>query len=281
MAKETLNGFDTETLADKVVEMLSVLPGQVVWTREDDLQHDFYNDMAVQYASSSLDNIRLPNIQRSASQSIIPTGAWRSVSNFPEAYANGCFIDEMAVALKRDPLDLHLELYTGRGAEVIKLAAEKAGWGTPLPDGWGRGLAYHATFRVTHVAYVVEVSVDPEGSISVHCVVAAVDCGQVVNPDNVKAQIEGGIVFGLTATLKAEITIENGRVQQSNFHDYPLLRIDEMPVVEVYIVDSEERPTGMGEMGVPPIAPAVANAVYAATGKRMRHIPIRAEDLRS
>jgi len=108
-----------------------------------------------------------------------------------------------------------------------------------------------------------------------------VDCGQVVNPDNVAAQIEGGIVFGLTAALKAEATLKDGRIQQSNFHDYPILKMNEMPLVEVYIVESDQRPSGMGEMGVPPIAPAVANAVFAATGKRIRHIPIRAEDLRA
>jgi isoquinoline 1-oxidoreductase beta subunit len=140
-------------------------------------------------------------------------------------------------------------------------------------------LAYFATWGATHVAYVAEVSVDPSGIIRLKRVVAAVDCGQPVNPDNIRAQIEGGIAFGLTATLKAEITIKDGRTQQSNFHDYPLLRIDEMPRVEVYIVESDRAPSGMGEMGVPPIAPAVANAIYAATGKRIRHIPIRPEDL--
>jgi isoquinoline 1-oxidoreductase beta subunit len=191
------------------------------------------------------------------------------------------FIDEMAYEQKRDPLDLRLELYSDRAAQVIKLAAEKAEWGKPLPEGWGRGIAYHATFGVTHVAYVAEVSVDEDRKVHVHRVVAAVDCGQVINPDNVAAQVEGGIAFGLTATLKAEATLKDGRIQQSNFHDYPILQINEMPLVEVHIVESDERPTGMGEMGVPPIAPAIANAVFAATGKRIRHIPIRPEDLRA
>jgi isoquinoline 1-oxidoreductase beta subunit len=129
------------------------------------------------------------------------------------------------------------------------------------------------------VAHVVEVSVAPNGAIRVERVICAVDCGMVINPDTVVAQMEGGIAFGLTAALKAHITIENGRVAQSNFHDYPLLRIDEMPQVEVHIVPSTERPTGIGEMGVPPIAPAVANAIFAATGKRVRHLRIRAQDL--
>jgi isoquinoline 1-oxidoreductase beta subunit len=206
--------------------------------------------------------------------------ALRSVENFPHAYATQSFIDEMAFDLKRDPLDVRLELYSGRAAEVIKLAAEKAEWGKPLPEGWGRGLAYHATFGVTHVAYVVEASVDADGRVRVHRVVAAVDCGQAVNPDNVAAQIEGGIAFGLTAALKAEATVKEGRIQQSNFHDYPILQMDEMPLVEVHIVESDQAPMGMGEMGVPPIAPAIANAVFAATGKRIRHIPISPDDLK-
>jgi isoquinoline 1-oxidoreductase beta subunit len=129
------------------------------------------------------------------------------------------------------------------------------------------------------VAQVAEVSVSSDGTVRVHRVVCAVDCGTVVNPDTVKAQMAGGIAFGLTAALKADITIEAGRTQQSNFHDYPLLRMDEMPVVEVHIVSSDESPRGIGEMGVPPIAPAVANAIFAATGKRLRRLPILAEDL--
>jgi isoquinoline 1-oxidoreductase beta subunit len=140
-------------------------------------------------------------------------------------------------------------------------------------------MAYYATFGVTHVADVVEISVGADGRVRVHKVVCAVDCGKLINPDNVAAQMEGGIVFGLTAALKAEATLKDGRIQQSNFHDYPILRMDEMPVIEVYIVQSDDVPSGIGEMGVPPIAPAVANAVFAATGKRIRHIPIKLQDL--
>jgi isoquinoline 1-oxidoreductase beta subunit len=236
--------------------------------------------MSVMSIRYPLDGTNIPS-PRSAGGFIVPTGAWRSVENFPQAYATQSFIDELASELKRDPLDLRLELYSDRAAEVIKLAAEKADWGKPLPQGWGRGLAYHATFGVTHVAYVAEVSVDEGGKVHVHRVVAAVDCGQVVNPDNVAAQIEGGIAFGLTATLKAEATLKDGRIQQSNFHDYPILQMNEMPLVEVYLVNSNNSPSGMGEMGVPPIAPAVANAVFAATGKRIRHIPIKPDDLKA
>jgi isoquinoline 1-oxidoreductase subunit beta len=278
-------GFGRRLQTDYAVEaaLLSQAIGasiQVVWTREDDLQHDFYQDMLVQYASILRDKLNVPRVQAAGSRSAVPLGAWRSVDQFPLAYATQCFIDEMAYELKRDPLDLRLELYSDRAAQVIRLAAEKAEWGKPLPQGWGRGLAYHATFGVTHVAYVAEVSVDEGGNVRVQRVVAAVDCGQVINPDNVAAQIEGGIAFGLTAALKAEATLKDGRIQQSNFHDYPILQINEMPLVEVHIVESDQRPSGMGEMGVPPIAPAVANAVFAATGKRVRHIPIKPEDLR-
>jgi len=257
-------------------------PVQVVWTRDDDLQHDFYHPMAVQYAFALLDKPAIPTIQVTGGISV-PTGAWRSVDQFTKAYSQQSFIDEMAVALGRDPLDLRLELYGNnpRALGAIKLAAEKSDWGKPLPAGQGRGMAYFATFGVTHVAHVAEVTVDADGKVRVNRVVCGVDCGRVVNPDTVAAQMQGGIVFGLTAALKAEATIKNGRVEQSNFHDYPLLRMDEMPVVEVYIVPSEDRPTGIGEMGVPPIAPAIANAVYAATGKRIRHIPIKPEDLRA
>ena len=152
-------------------------------------------------------------------------------------------------------------------------------------DGSGSDPGFHEelTFSGTDGGHleVAEVSVDQDGTVHVHRVVCAVDCGTVINPDMVVAQLEGGIAFGLTAALKAAITVENGRAQQSNFHDYPLLQMDEMPLVEVYIVPSDERPTGIGEMGVPPIAPAVANAVFAATGKRVRLIPIRPEDLRA
>ena len=184
----------------------------------------------------------------------------------------------MAHAVGRDPLDVRREIYSGRALDVIELAAEKANWGAALPDGWGRGMGYHATFGVTHVAIVLEVEVNAE-NVRVHHAVVAVDCGQVINPDNVAAQMEGGLVFGLTAALKAQITLENGRVQQSNFHDCPVLTFDEMPIVDVYTIEGTSTANGIGEMGVPPVAPAVANAIFAATGKRIRHIPIGVEEL--
>jgi isoquinoline 1-oxidoreductase beta subunit len=279
-------GFGRRLQADygeeaAAISMAINAPVQVVWTRADDLQHDFYHEMAVQYFNAPLDQRKIPR-PRQVGGATVPTGAWRSVGEFTQAYGVQCFIDEMAAASNRDPLEYRLELYksNSRGVGVMQLAAEKAGWNSPLPAGKGCGMAYHATFGVTHVCHVVEVSVDAGGKVRVERVVCAVDCGKVVNPDNVKAQMEGGIAWGLTAALKAEATFKNGRAEQSNFIDYPILRMDEMPVVEVHLVESEAKPSGIGEMGVPPTAPAVANAIFAATGKRVRHIPIRAEDLR-
>jgi isoquinoline 1-oxidoreductase subunit beta len=162
---------------------------------------------------------------------------------------------------------------------VYDLAAEKAGWGFPLPKGRGRGIAGQFAWD-SYVAQVAEVSVGNSGAVSVDRVVCAADVGRVINPDMVVAQMEGGIAFGLAAALHGAITIDRGRVQQSNFHDYPVLRMNEMPRVEVYLVPSQERPGGVGEPGVPPIAPAVGNAIFAATGKRIRRLPFRAEDLK-
>ncbi len=206
-------GFGRRLQADYAVEAAQVsqaiqAPVQVLWTRDDDMHHDYYHEMSVHYARGSLSAIRMPRIQTRGGSGV-PTGAWRSVGEFTQAYPTQCFIDEMAAAAQRDPLDVRLELYQGRAAAVIKLAAEKADWGEPLPDGWGRGMAYHATFGVTYVAQVAEVSVDVSGKVRVHRVVCAVDCGKVVNPDTVTAQMEGGIVFGLTAALKAEATFQN------------------------------------------------------------------------
>jgi isoquinoline 1-oxidoreductase beta subunit len=187
----------------------------------------------------------------------------------------------MAAALQRDPLDLRRELFSGRALEVINLAAEKIGWGTPLAPPKGRGMAYHATFGVTHVAHALEIEVTGDGQVRVQRAVCAVDCGRGINPDGVRAQMEGGLVFGLTAALMAGVTIENGRVRESNFHDAPILRIDQMPRVEVHIVESDQAPRGIGEMGVPPAAPALCNAIFAATGKRIRRLPVSLTDLRS
>jgi isoquinoline 1-oxidoreductase beta subunit len=197
------------------------------------------------------------------------------VNNSFNSFAVEGFIDELAVAAKQDPYEYRRALLANapRHRGVLELAASQAGWGTALPSGRGRGIAVFKSFE-SFAAQVAEVSVSPAGDVRVHRVVCAIDCGMHVNPSTIEAQMQGGIVYGLTAALNGAITIENGRVMQSNFHDYPMLRLAEMPVVEVYIVPSNEAPGGVGEPGTPPIAPAVCNAIYAATGKRIRKLPI-------
>jgi CO/xanthine dehydrogenase Mo-binding subunit len=276
-------GFGRRLQSDYAVQAAKISqaigsPVQVLWTREDDIKHDFYHPLSYFYIQGNPKETKRPKVRTYDGGTFIPTGAWRSVGNHQDAYARECFIDELADAKGFDPLDLRKDLYTGKASGVIELAAEKAGWEEPLPDGWGRGVAYHATFGVTHVAMVAEVEANPE-EIRVNRVVCAVDCGIAINPDNIAAQIEGGIAFGLTAALKAGVTVEDGQIIESNFHDCPILQIHEMPVVEVHIVESTSSPSGMGEMGVPPVAPAVANAVFNATGVRVRHLPIKPEDL--
>jgi isoquinoline 1-oxidoreductase beta subunit len=203
----------------------------------------------------------------------IPVLWWRSVGNTHTAYVMETFVDELAYAAKQDPVAYRRKLLQAspRHAGVLELAAEKAGWGKPLPAGRHRGVAVHESFG-SWVAQVAEVSVEA-GRPRVHRVVCAVDCGVCINPAGVRAQMESGIAFGLSAALHAELTLKGGRVQQSNFHDYPVLRLAEMPEVEVHIVPSREKAGGIGEVAVPPIAPAVANALFAATGKRLRKLP--------
>jgi isoquinoline 1-oxidoreductase subunit beta len=205
----------------------------------------------------------------------VPLGFWRSVGASQNAFVVECFFDEMAAAAGRDPYELRRELLQAkpRHLRVLELAATKAGWGTSLPPGRGRGIAI-AEWEPTTCAEVAEVSVAPDGTVRVHRVVCAVDCGPVVNPDTIEAQMQGGVVFGLSAALYGEITIDKGRVQQGNFTDYPMLRIPEMPVVEVHIVPSTDAQGGIGEPSVPPTAPAVCNAIFAVTGKRIRSLPI-------
>ena len=210
----------------------------------------------------------------------VPVLWWRSVGSTHTAYAVEAFIDEVAEAAGKDPVAFRLALLKDhpRHAGVLRLAAEKAGWGTPPAAGRFRGIAVAESFN-TYVAQVAEVSVAEGGHIKVERVVCAVDCGTAINPDQVRAQMEGGIGFGLGAILKSQLTLTNGAVDQGNFDSYDVLRINEMPQVEVHIVPSQESPTGVGEPGVPPIGPAVANAVYSATKKRIRILPFARNNL--
>lgn len=304
-------------------------PVKVVWTREDDIQHDFYrpatynkmtagidangkvifwehrvvnpsimaplapvifgfaipdnqvDDSSVEGASTlpyDIPNLQVDWIRKDTG---IPVGFWRSVGSSHTAFSTECFLDELAFAAKKDPYQFRLSLLEKhpRHKGVLELAAARAGWGKPLPKGVFRGIAVHESFG-SYVAQVAEISIEPDGKIKTHRVVCAIDCGQVVNPDTVVAQMESSIIFGLTAALYGEITIKDGRVQQRNFYDYKMLRMNETPKIEVYIVPSSEKHGGVGEPGTPPIAPAVVNAVFAATGKRIRQLPIRPEELK-
>jgi isoquinoline 1-oxidoreductase beta subunit len=295
-------------------------PVRVVWTREDDIRGGSYRPLFVHRLRAGLDNkgqivgwhhrvvgqplmplapggrgvdpgmvqgaVTLPygvanlTVDAHATQAGVPVTWWRSVGSSHNAYSTETFMDELAAAAGKDPVEFRLSLLAQRpfAANVLSLAAEKAGWGKSAPAGLFRGVAVHEWVN-TFVAQVVEISLD-RGVLKVERVICAVDCGMAINPDIVKAQMEGGIGFGLGAALRNAITLTGGRVDQSNFHDYQPLRIDDMAHVEVHIVPSRRAPTGVGEAAVPPIAPAVANAIFAATGKRVRALPFDGQNLR-
>ncbi len=219
----------------------------------------------------------IPNIEAefAAINVSVPVGWWRSIGTSNNVFAVEAFFDEVARAAKKDPFEMRRDLlaHAPRARRVLELAAEKAGWTTALKPGVARGIAQTTVFG-TSIAQVAEVTVEGR-HVRCHRVVVAVDCGKVINPDLVRAQIEGGVGFGLGAAMSQEITLAKGRVEQSNFHDYPSLRMHEMPVVEVHIVPSEEPPTGIGEPGVPLVAPTIANAILRATGRPVRRLPIR------
>ncbi|HYB71594.1 MAG TPA: xanthine dehydrogenase family protein molybdopterin-binding subunit [Candidatus Bathyarchaeia archaeon] len=211
----------------------------------------------------------------------VPVGFWRSVGASQNAFVTESFIDELAHLAGKDPFEYRRALLgkSPRHKAVLEMVAARANWGAPVPAGHGRGIACAFSYG-SYAAHVVEASVDAEGRVRVHRIVCVIDCGLAVNPDQVKAQMEGGAVYGLTAALYGQITIANGGVQQSNFDSYPMLRINEMPTVEAHILDSGEAPGGLGEPGVPPVAPALCNAIFALTGKRIRRLPIRPEELK-
>jgi isoquinoline 1-oxidoreductase beta subunit len=206
---------------------------------------------------------------------------WRSVGHSQNGFFTEGFIDELAAAAGKDPFEFRRAMLgkSPRHKAVLELAAQKAGWGTPLPAGRARGIAVVSSFG-SYVAEVAEVSVGADGTPRVHRVVAAVDCGMTVNPQTIERQIEGAIVYGLSAALYGRISFNEGRVEQGNFHQYPVLRMSEMPQVEVHIVPSTEEPGGIGEPGTPPIAPAVVNALFVLTGKRLRSLPIDTAQLK-
>lgn len=222
----------------------------------------------------------IPNLQVElhTTKNRVPVLWWRSVGYSHTTFVMESFLDELAHAAGQDPCQYRRTLLKKhpRILNVLEIAARESGWGTPLPKGRGRGVAVQASFG-SYVAQAAEVSLDPKGQVTVHRVVCAVDCGKVVNPDTVKAQMESGIAFGLSAALFGAITLKNGRVEQGNFDSYPLVTMNTMPEVEVHIVASSDPPGGVGEPGVPPIAPAVANALFAATGIRVRSLPLTPE----
>jgi len=233
------------------------------------------DETAVEGAVSIPYNIANLQVRHTHADIGVPVSFWRSVGHSQNAFYVESFIDELAYETARDPYLFRRALLQKhpRHQKVLDLVAEHAGWNTTLSEGRFRGIAVHESFK-SYVAQVAELSVN-DGVIKVHRVVCVVDCGIVVNPDVVKSQMEGGVIFALTAALYGEISLKNGRVEQSNFDDYALLRMHESPKIEVHLVDSDESPSGVGEPGVPPLAPALANAVFAATGKRLRSLPLR------
>ena len=327
-------GFGRRYMADFPAEAAQITkvvgaPVQLVWTREDDMMHDFYRPATCHHMRGALDakgqpvvwshnmasvSIRgfwnakapaeeseqggarempyaIPNVRLEFNPvaSSVPRAWWRSVENSFNGFVVESFIDELAAAAAQDPLQFRKSLLhriPGRNPvtadapnperlrRVLELAAEKANWTKPLAKPSGRGIASYASFG-SYFAEVAEVSIVEGKTFKVDRIIAAVDCGRAVNPESVRSQTEGAIIFGLSAALKGEITVHNGAVDQSNFDGYELVRMNQSPLIEVYLVPSNEAPSGMGEPGLPPIAPAVANAICAATGRRLRRLPLQ------
>ncbi|MES5483704.1 xanthine dehydrogenase family protein molybdopterin-binding subunit [Bradyrhizobium sp. INPA03-11B] len=317
-------GFGRRLEVDGVIRAVQIAkqvdaPVKVVWTREEDIQHDMYRPYWCDRIAVGLDASGKPVAwnNRFAGSSVIarwappafrngldgdttegaidlvydipnfhveyvrveppgiPTAFWRSVGPSHNVFVAESMIDEMAAAAKQDPVEYRKALLgkSPRARAALELAASKAGWGGKLPAGRGRGVSLQFVFG-SYLAQIAEVEVAKDGSVRVHRVVCAMDCGTVVNPDTVQAQLQSGINFGVTAALYGEITLKDGRVEQTNFDTYQMLRIDQAPAIEVHIVPSTEPPGGMGETGTSGIVPAISNAIFAATGKRLRKMPV-------
>ena len=312
-------GFGRRAYQDFVLEAVQLsrharAPVKVIWTREEDIQHDFYRPATLERFRAALDGrgfpIRWHNRSVGLSEQrwwnpttdrpqeldggdsppyniphfsidyielpgVVPLGAWRSVKHSQNGFCLESFIDECALAARQDPLAYRLALLDGqpRAQAVLTAAAHRADWGERLPPGRGRGVAFW-NYAGTFIAQVADVTVDSSGHVRVDRVVCAFDCGTVINPDTVRAQVEGAIVWGVNAALWSEIAVADGQTQQSNFHDYRILRMQECPRIEVELIRNLEVPTGVGEPAVPPVAAAIANAIYAATGVRRRQLPL-------
>ena len=305
--------FDTARIARQVDG-----PVKVVWSREEDIQHDVYRPAWHDRFSAHLKDGKIDGWKHVITGSSVlarwlppafvdgkdfdawdsaidmpydipnfhveyvreeppgvPTGFWRGVGPAHNVFVIESFVDELAHKAGKDPVEFRLAMLdkSPRLKAALKLAADKAGWGSPLPPRCGRGVSVQPSFA-SWIATVAEVEVDEEGQVNLRRMVCAVDTGIAVNPDTVAAQLQGGIIFGLTAALYGKVTVENGRVQQSNFHDYRMLRIDETPPIEVYVIPSGEAPGGIGETGAVAAMPTLANAIFAATGKRLRSLPV-------
>jgi isoquinoline 1-oxidoreductase subunit beta len=275
-------------------------PVKLVWSREDDMTHDFYRPQAVHQLAAVLGlpaNVPDPLMMEAAvAPYAIPAihhdhikhdaglrvGFWRSVSHLLNAFANESFVDELAKTAGKDPYEYRMSMLGSqpRFANVLKLAADKAGWGKPLPKGHAQGIALMEGYD-TYMAQVAEISLDNDGAVRVHKVTVAADLGRMVNPDTVEAQIQSSIVFGMGAALMQEITVDKGRVQQTNFHQFPLVRMNEAPAIDIILVESTEKPGGVGEPATAVVVPAIANAVATLTGKRVRKLPMTAAAIKS